>query len=147
MLSLVASLSHDGHDTSQIGCPVQVLRLAELRSIHREFFDSLIRHVQREYLRLHVRAVRHQRIGAKRYRTGEDMTAIIVGMLANEIHAPRRKIRPRLRRPELIGEHLLHLCQYFLFHLLFLHILSQRHWLTANHALRKYIILQNPRLW
>ena len=64
-----------------------------------------------------ILTVSHQRISTQRNSTGEDMAAVVIRMLANEVHPARREESPGLHLAKLLLKNLHHLCQNILCHI------------------------------
>ena len=59
---------------------------------------------------LRILTISHQCIGSQRNSTRENMTAIVIGMLTDQIDTPRRKVASRFLCTEFFREYLFHFC-------------------------------------
>ena len=120
-----AGLLEDVDDAHEVVRPVFALVIGQAR--HRELDDALIRKVHRVDTRRAVITVCHDGIRAERNRAREDVAAVVVGMLADEVDAARGEIAALGLLAELLLEDFLHLCEILfdcLFHGCFLLILT-----------------------
>ena len=109
MCRRVSRILHHAHDADRIVRPTVSLALD--RAVHRELHNTLFRQIHRVEARYIVRARRDERIRPERNRARKNVSAVVVRVFADEIHAPRRKICVRLGGAELLPKHLVHLVQ------------------------------------
>ena len=125
MARLVARFLEDVDDAHEVVRPIFALVIGQAR--HRELDDALIRKVHRVDTRRAVVTVSHDGIRAERNRAREDVAAVVVRMLADEVDAARGEIAALGLLAELLLEDLFHLCEILfdcLFHGCFLLILT-----------------------
>ena len=103
---LVASLLEYIDDAHRVVCPILGSVIREAR--HRELDDALVGKVHRVDARRHVLAVCDDSVRAERDGAREDMTAIVVRMLANQIDAAWGEVAALRFPAELLCKFLFH---------------------------------------
>ena len=116
----MSCILHHAHDADGIVGPA--IGRALHRTVHGELHHALLLCIHRVEARHIIRTRRSERIRAERDRTRKDVPAVVVRMLADEIHTSRREIRMRFSRTEFLTKYFFHLIQDC--HWLLLHVSS-----------------------